>query len=42
MTQLKSLSDLGLLNETDKASLHKFTDFYELKLSHLRDKNIKL
>ena len=39
---MKSLSQIGLEQKTDKTLDHKFTDFYGSKLSYLRNENINL
>jgi len=42
MIEHKSLTALGLINETDKAYSHNFTNFYDSKLAHLRAQKINL
>jgi len=39
---MKSLTQIALEHHTDKAFYHKFTEFYDKKLSHLRHENINL
>jgi hypothetical protein len=39
---MKTLTQIALEQQTDKARDHKFTDFYDKKLSHLRYENINL
>lgn len=42
MIEHKSLTALGLINETDKAYSHNYTNFYESRLQHLRAEKINL
>jgi len=39
---MHTLTEIGIRYNTDKATLHKFTDFYENQLSHLKNDSIKL
>jgi hypothetical protein len=38
----KSLTELGILHNTDKAIGHKFTEFYDKKFSSIRNDNLKI
>lgn len=38
----KSLYEIGLSTGTDKATTHKYCEFYEKYINHLSDQNISL
>jgi hypothetical protein len=38
----KSLTEIGILYNTDKAKDHKFTEFYDNKFSSIRNNNLKI
>lgn len=40
--QDKTLTEIGIFHKTDKATDHKFTDFYDKKLNHLRNDSLNL